>query len=305
MLGSNVKIHFAGSDGEENFYAALNAADTRYRLYSCYKYIVGKKPDDDFRLPEGHVILDQCRTMKHVIQDSGLFTLMFGAGKGQKQTISTLTEWQDKLMAFVKQNHITASCVEIDCQKVLGVDEAWYFRQRMRDLMPENKQINVFHFEDGQKGLDRLIEFADYIAVSVPEWRIVKAATHKKDIRYITHYIKNKKPEIDIHLLGCTDFKIIRENNFCTSADSTSWLSGVKYGYIDDGYRKEHIRNFKRNLFNQREQQVKEMLESRGVGLKPKTLEYTHERQPLRDHLQRPVCPLLRPTGLNQKEKAQ
>lgn len=169
MLGRNVKIHFAGSDGEENFYAALNAADTRYRLYSCYKYIVSKKPDDDFKLPEGHVIVDQCRTAKHVIQDSGLFTLMFGAGKGQKQTISTLTEWQDKLMAFVKQNHITASIVEIDCQKVLGVDEAWYFRQRMKDMMPENKQINVFHFEDGLKGLDRMIEFSDYIAVSVPE----------------------------------------------------------------------------------------------------------------------------------------
>ena len=275
MLGNNVKIHFAGSDGEENFYAALNAADTRYRLYSCYKYIVSKKPDDNFKLPEGHVIVDQCRTAKHVIQDSGLFTLMFGAGKGQKQTISTLTEWQDKLMAFVKQNHITASIVEIDCQKVLGVDEAWYFRQRMRDLLPENKQINVFHFEDGQKGLDRLIEFSDYIAVSVPEWRIVKAASHKKDVRYITHYIKNRKPEIDIHLLGCTDFKIIRENNFCTSADSTSWLSGVKYGYIDDGYRKEHIRNFKRSLFNEREQQVKALLESRGVEIKQKTLEYT------------------------------
>lgn len=217
MLGNNVKIHFAGSDGEENFYAALNAADTRYRLYSCYKYIVSKKPDDNFKLPEGHVIVDQCHTAKHVIQDSGLFTLMFGAGKGQKQTISTLTEWQDKLMAFVKQNHITASIVEIDCQKVLGPEEAWYFRQRMKDMMPE----------------------------------------------------------IDIHLLGCTDFKIIRENNFCTSADSTSWLSGVKYGYIDDGYRKEHIRNFKRSLFNEREQQVKAMLESRGVEIKQKTLEYT------------------------------
>lgn len=265
MLGRNVKIHFAGSDGSKENFCALVAADTHYRLYSCYNYIVGKKPDDDFRLPEDDIILEQQRQQKHVIQDSGLFTLMFGAGKGQKQTISTLTEWQDKLMAFVKQNHITASIVEIDCQKVLGVDEAWYFRQRMKDMMPESKQINVFHFEDGQKGLDRLIEFSDYIAVSVPEWRIVKPATHKRDIRYITHYIKNKKPEIDIHLLGCTDFKIIRENNFCTSADSTSWLSGVKYGYIDDGYRKEHIRNFKRSLYNEREAQIKAMMLARGI----------------------------------------
>lgn len=235
MLGSNVKVHFAGSDGSKENFCALVAADTRYRLYSCYNYIVNKKPDDDFRLPEDDIILEQ-----------------------QKQ-----------------QNHITASCVEIDCQKVLGPEEAWYFRQRMRDLLPENKQINVFHFEDGLKGLDRLIEFADYIAVSVPEWRIVKPATHKQDIRYITHYIKNKKPEIDIHLLGCTDFKIIRENNFCTSADSTSWLSGVKYGYFNDGIKKEHIRNFKRSLYNEREAQVKAMMLARGIEPTGKKLVYT------------------------------
>mgnify|MGYP000591052468 CR=1 FL=1 len=116
---------------------------------------------------------------------------------------------------------------------------------------------------------------ADYIAVSVPEWRIVKPATHKQDIRYITHYIKNKKPEIDIHLLGCTDFKIIRENNFCTSADSTSWLSGVKYGYFNDGIKKEHIRNFKRSLYNEREAQVKAMMLARGIEPTGKKLVYT------------------------------
>ena len=40
---------------------------------------------------------------RHVIQDSGLFTLMFGAGKGQAQTLESLTEWQDKLIAFVSR----------------------------------------------------------------------------------------------------------------------------------------------------------------------------------------------------------
>ena len=274
-LGKNVKVHFAGSDGEEIFYAALNAADVNYRLYSCYKYIVNKNPDDDFKLPEGNVIYDQCSTKKHVIQDSGLFTLMFGAMKDQKQTVSTLTDWQDKLIAFVKQNDIYPSVVEIDCQKVLGVDEAWYFRERMKKLLPDRRHINVFHFEDGMKGLDRLIEFADYIAVSVPEWRIVKRASHKDDIRYITHYIKNKKPEIDIHLLGCTDIRLLRENNFATTADSTSWLSGVKYGYIDDGVQKRHINNFKKDIFKERQVAVKRILDERGVQMKEKTIIYS------------------------------
>lgn len=32
MLGSNVKVHFAGSDGSKENFCALVAADTRYRL---------------------------------------------------------------------------------------------------------------------------------------------------------------------------------------------------------------------------------------------------------------------------------
>lgn len=93
LFDSNIKVHFAGSDGEEIFYAALCAAKTRYRLYSCYKYIVNKSPDADFRLPANHVIKVQDRENRHVIQDSGLFTLMFGKGKNQRQTRETLTQW--------------------------------------------------------------------------------------------------------------------------------------------------------------------------------------------------------------------
>lgn len=197
LFDNNIKVHFAGSDGGEIFYAALLAAQTKYRLFSCYKYILKRRPDDDFRLPADHVIRVQDTVNRHVIQDSGLFTLMFGAGKGQTQTLESLTEWQDKLIAFVQQNDLRCTCVELDCQKVLGVREAWYLRERMKKLL-DNPQINVFHFEDGMRGLDSLIDFSDYIALSIPELRIIKPKTFREDTRYLTHYIKNRKPEIDI-----------------------------------------------------------------------------------------------------------
>lgn len=268
-------MHFAGSDGQEGFYAALNAADVRYRLYSCYKYIVSKKPGSDMTLPADHVIRAQCKEQKGVIQDSGIFTFMFGAGKGQPMTFDVLKAWQDKMIQFVTQNELTCAMVEIDCQKILGVDQAWYFRERMREKLPHNRHINVWHFEDGVKGLDRLIEFSDYIAIGLPEWRKVKPGSFKGSIKYVTHYIKNKKPEIDIHLLGCTDVKLLRENSFCTSADSTSWLSGVKYGSIDDGFQKRHIRDFKRPLFNERKEAVGRELERRNVPMGSRNLDYT------------------------------
>jgi hypothetical protein len=198
---------------------------------------------------------------------------MFGAGKRQRQTKQSLIEWQDKLIAFVEQNHLNATCVEIDCQKVLGVEDAWFFRERMKRLL-KNRQINVFHFEDGMKGLDRLIEFNDYIALSIPELRLIKPRTFREDTYYLTQYIKNRKPEIDIHLLGCTDVKILEQNKFCTSADSTSWLSGVKFGYFDDGVRRGHINDFRRDVFSERSRTVKIITANRGLNLQDKTLTY-------------------------------
>lgn len=170
-------------------------------------------------------------------------------------------------------NDLRCTCVELDCQKVLGVREAWYLRERMKKLL-DNPQINVFHFEDGMRGLDSMIDFSDYIALSIPELRIIKPKTFREDTRYLTHYIKNRKPEIDIHLLGCTDVKMIAQNSFCTSADSTSWLSGVKYGWFDDGNQKAHINQFRKDLIEQRLSAVRTITEGRGLELTDKTLLY-------------------------------
>lgn len=273
MLGDNIKVHFAGAEAGDGHFASLEAAGIRYRLYSCYNNILGKNLGDDFSLPENHFIKTQAKTNKQLIQDSGLFTLMFGAGKGDTQTVESIEYWQLKLIEFVKQNHLDVTVVECDCQKLLGVEQAWKMREKLRKELP-NKQINVFHFEDGKDGLDRLIDFSEYIAISVPEMRIVKPKTYKKDVHQLALYIKDKKPEIDIHLLGCTDFGMLKDNTFCTSADSTSWISGVKYGYFGDGKEKKHINEINKELFEKRRPEVERLLKMRGVEMTPKRVAY-------------------------------
>ena len=245
MLGSNLKVHFAGSDNSVPHLVAANLAHVNYSLWTCYPFIANKKPEDDFTMAKDELFVPRIiqSMRKHIIMDSGLFTLMFGAKKHEKQTLETLTAWQDKTAKFVTQNNLTCTCVEIDCQKVLGVEEAWHFRERMKRVMPHNRHINVFHLEDGPKGLDRLIEFSDYIAISVPELRIHRPRTYKYEVTYLANYIKNKKPSIDIHLLGCTERGLLEQNKFCTSADSTSWLSANRYG--NSGYKRYHINDIK------------------------------------------------------------
>jgi hypothetical protein len=250
FLGSNIKVHFAGSDYQDSVIDSLKIAGVNYRLFTVYPAIAGKSIEDDFTDKTG-VVERQQREFKHVILDSGLFTLMFGGQKQQKQTRQSLTEWQDKTFKFIQQNNFNGTLVEIDCQKVLGVEDAWFFRERARRTI-KNRIINVFHYEDGKSGLERLIEFSDYIAISVPELRIIKPKTFRNDVHRIADYIKTKKPSIDIHLLGCTDKKMLQENRFCTTADSSSWTGVYRFaniqGYsaynIKDGYYEDAERRY-------------------------------------------------------------
>lgn len=245
-LPDNIKVHFAGAEVQNQF-IAVKELGVKYALYTAFPFVermVFEKPkspiiplnyqnSDPFKL----IPLNITSSMKHVIQDSGLFTLMFGSQNGTKGEYF-MDKWYDALIEFSQKYSSGATCVEVDCQKVLGVEKAWHFRQRMRNDLPNNRIINVFHLEDGMNGLDRMIEFSDYIAISVPELRF---AGKKNYVYQLACYIKNKKPEIDIHLLGCTELELLHKCNFCTSADSTSYIAGKRFGFI----KQRHISSIK------------------------------------------------------------
>jgi hypothetical protein len=114
-----------------------------------------------------------------------------------------------------------------------------------------------------------MIEEGDYIALSIPEF-VHHSNNYKRKIIYLANYIKNKKPEIDIHLLGCTKVDILKQCNFCTSSDSTSYQSALRYGF----YFKNHIDNLSYRHTLPYRQQVKEMLEFYGVEITEKRLDY-------------------------------
>lgn len=242
-LPDNIKVHYAGSEVQNQF-VAVKELGVRYSLYTAFPFVEKtvfgstKCPIMPLRWQKGHeaTAIPQyiAENSLHSIQDSGLFTLMFG-GRAGKHDEKLISKWYDALVEFTLAHNNGATCVEVDCQKVLGVEQAWEFRQRMKNDLPNNRIINVFHLEDGQKGLDRLIEFSEYIAISVPELRI---AGKKNDVPALARYIKRRKPSIDIHLLGCTEKKLLEACRFCTSADSTSFKRGLRFGFIKGHHQK-------------------------------------------------------------------
>ena len=235
-LPDNIKVHFAGCE-VQNQYITLPLMGVNYGLFTCFPFVermVFDKPLapimplKGMMQPEIDIPKKIISEMRHTIQDSGLFTLMFGARKGKKDE-ALINKWYDGLIEFTLNHGMNCTCVEVDCQKVLGVAKAWEFRERISHDLPNNRIINVFHLEDGKDGLDRLIEYSNYIAISVPELR---HANKKNYVYPLAKYIKSKKPEIDIHLLGCTELALLKQCNFCTSADSTTWVGGKRFGFI-------------------------------------------------------------------------
>lgn len=225
-LPDNIKIHFAAIENTSHL-EALKIMGINYGLYSAFPFVFKKLFGKGVNIEDIQKVKNINKSMLHTIQDSGLFSLLFGSKK-DIATKENVFKWYDALVEWTLEHNEDVTCVEVDAQAILGVEETWRMRERFRKDLPNNRIINVFHIEDGKKGLDRMIEYSDYIAIG-------SGVTQEGKYTYaLTKYIKDKKNDIDIHLLGCTTPKILKECNFCTSADSTTWLRPLKYGDIQN-----------------------------------------------------------------------
>lgn len=240
----NIKVHFATVE-QPSRAIATKAAGVNYALGTAFPFVY--RMFKTGKIDDRKIIKQISSKYNHYILDSGLFTLMFGSHKGKKDE-AYLDKWYECLTDYVLHEDYTGAMVEVDCQKVLGVEKAWEYRRKMREKVP-NRIINVFHIEDGQKGLDRLIEFSDYIALSIPELRFNKKKEH---LYRLASYVKNKKPEIDIHLLGFTEKSNLKKMSFCTTCDSSSWTSALRYGDLETISAKGHIKNIKKSIIKER-----------------------------------------------------
>lgn len=214
-----MKVHFA--TWAQPWDILLLKAGVKNVLYSYYEIHETTRFD-----------VKVAQDFKRVIIDSGLFTFMFGGESHREFTMEFCEEWMRHYVDFIhrhKDGFADVSWVEMDVQKILNPEAAWELRHKIREMSdPDVKFISPWHLEDGHP--DKLIDFADHIAVSHPAMK--KAGVSEEQRRKIASYIASqaKRKGKRCHHLGLTSQSYLRMFRFSDTCDSTTWAGGFRFG---------------------------------------------------------------------------
>lgn len=168
------------------------------------------------------------------IMDSGLFSYMFGAAKGQ---LKGYDDFKRYACTYVEKMHKWGwkhAIVECDAQRILGIDAT----NKLRDEVFRQSGFEViytWHIPEGEDGLLELAKREKRLALSVPEFRQVSGggaqATGqvKKMILRGLSIIRKAGTNPRVHLLGNTENKLVTMP--ADSCDSSTWTSAARWGF--------------------------------------------------------------------------
>lgn len=164
----------------------------------------------------------------NIIMDSWLFTMMFGCWKQVKRTEQDLWNYMEQYIKDMHKMDRYWTIVEMDVHKVLWVDKLQRFRDYFKKNRPLERILFVYHVEEGIEGLKKLARTCPYIALSIPELRIVYRGKVEEAVNHLLWIINKENPSCRVHLLWCTQVNLLKRKWYY-SCDSSSWLMGNRY----------------------------------------------------------------------------
>lgn len=274
-----MRVVLAGCENTPFFNLAAMAG-IKNVLFSYYHFV--KMSDDQKADLFGRMNKDKCE----VICDSGLFTMMFGAGKGKNYDMEFMKNYAQTYIENARKFGLgNYSIVECDVHKILGMQAVFELRKYFEDS--GLNVVYVWHREEGIDGLFQMAEKYKYIAISVPELRILFKQTSSryqdgvKDLLKKLYETNKNLPKI--HLLGNTVQETM-ETSIAYSCDSTSWLAGGRWGrgLFFDGRNLRNLSIRDAKFIGMKQQllkiypEIKEYIETKYEKEKTREYMYTH-----------------------------
>lgn len=169
----------------------------------------------------------------HFLLDSGAFS-MFGGAKVD------LKDYVEKYINFINTYDVK-HFFELDIYKLIGTKETEAIRLLI-EKKTNKKTIPVFHIFLGVDYYKKLCEEYNYIAIGASgQYGTRWTRTQPDKLKKLLQYADTKK--VRVHGLGYTSKKITEMPFY--SVDSTSWLSGNRFGGVYDfknGVMTKHIK---------------------------------------------------------------
>ena len=223
-----MRMFMAGCDTVK--FAKTNlVADHPYCLASYYNGILNQK---DAQLSK--VIIEMAKRGANWIMDSGLFTMMFGAESHRVFSAQDLHAYTDRYIETMQATGFPGDIVEMDVHKVLGMGELKSFRDKFEQRWGTERTIFVWHREETEQGWRDMTKRYPYVALSIPELRIVCGRNAKLLKHFIAKMLtmaKEQNPNIKVHLLGCTQMNLLEQpHEGGAEVIDSNWVSDEKIG---------------------------------------------------------------------------
>lgn len=216
----------------------LNIYDNEMKLFlagndDCRKERFDIHLKDLYILESYHYIIKQewmfplIKEFKGFLLDSGAFTFMNKANDKH-------FDWHKYALNYGEfvRTHNIEHYFELDIDVIIGIKEV----ERLRGVLEQaagKKCIPVWHKSRGLEYWRQMCKEYDYVAIG----GIVTKEIERKDYPVFSYLLKiAKESDCRVHGLGFTNIKGMNKYPFY-SVDSTSWLSGNKFGavYLFDG----------------------------------------------------------------------
>lgn len=186
----------------------------------------------DFNRLESFVYLSEFE--KGILSNYDNFLLDSGAFTYLNKNKNKKVDWENYVKTygeFIKTKNIKCF-FELDIDPIVGLKEV----ERLRDVLEntaERKCIPVWHKSRGLEYWKKMVKEYNYVAIG----GIVTQEIKRTQYDIFLHLLKiAKENNCKVHGLGFTNLKGMEKYKFY-SVDSTSWLSGNKFGsvYLFDG----------------------------------------------------------------------
>lgn len=165
--------------------------------------------------------IKQIQQCKLFLLDSGAFTFM----NNSKKEVNW-DQYVESYANFINKYNIE-NFFELDIDNIVGIKEVERLRNKLETLT-KKKCIPVWHKSRGLEYWEKMCKDYDYVAIG----GIVTKEIKPQEYKYFTPMLKiAKENNCKVHGLGFTGVKHLHKYPFY-SVDSTSWVSGWRFGTL-------------------------------------------------------------------------